>query len=31
MNKLPQPQGYRILVKPREIEVKTAGGIILAD
>ena len=31
MNKLPTPQGYRLLVKPREIEVKTAGGIILAD
>ena len=31
MNKLPTPQGYRLLVKPREIEVKTKGGIILAD
>ena len=28
---LPEPSGFRILLKPREIEEKTAGGIILAD
>ena len=29
--KLPIPAGYRILLKPREILNKTAGGIILTD
>ena len=28
---LPEPSGFRILLKPREIQEKTAGGIILAD
>ena len=28
---LPEPAGFRILLKPREIQEKTAGGIILAD
>ena len=28
---LPKPAGYRLLLKPREIENKTAGGIILTD
>ena len=33
MNKkdLPKPAGYRLLLKPREIANKTAGGIILTD
>ena len=29
--KLPIPSGYRILLKPRDILNKTAGGIILTD
>ena len=28
---LPEPSGFRILLKPREIQEKTAGGSILAD
>jgi len=28
---LPIPAGFRILLKPREIQAKTSGGIILAD
>jgi len=28
---LPIPAGFRILLKPREIQEKTTGGIILAD
>ena len=28
---LPIPAGFRILLKPREIQEKTSGGIILAD
>lgn len=28
---LPKPSGYRLLLKPREISNKTAGGIILTD
>lgn len=29
--KLPQPVGYRILIRPRGAVVKTKGGIILSD
>ena len=28
---LPKPSGYRLLIKPREVSNKTAGGIILTD
>jgi len=28
---LPKPSGFRILLKPREVSNKTAGGIILTD
>ena len=28
---LPKPAGYRLLLKPREVANKTAGGIILTD
>ena len=28
---LPKPAGYRLLLKPREVSNKTAGGIILTD
>ena len=31
MSDLPQPTGYRLIIKPRELENKTAGGIILTD
>ena len=30
-NDLPVPAGFRILLKPRELQEKTAGGIILVD
>ena len=30
-NSLPTPAGFRILLKPRELQEKTAGGIILVD
>ena len=30
-NSLPAPAGFRILLKPRELQEKTAGGIILVD
>ena len=29
--KIPQPVGYRILIRPRGITEKTKGGIILTD
>ena len=31
MNKLPKPQGYRMLLKPWEPPVATSGGILLSD
>jgi chaperonin GroES len=31
MTNLPTPTGYRLITKPRELENKTAGGIILTD
>ena len=31
MSNLPIQAGYRIIIKPRELENKTAGGIILTD
>ena len=30
-SKLPKPAGYRLMLKPREIANKTAGGIFLTD
>lgn len=31
MNKIPQPLGTNVLIKPREIEKVTEGGIIITD
>jgi co-chaperonin GroES (HSP10) len=31
MNKLPKPQGYRMLLKPWEPSAMTSGGILLSD